>query len=267
MESFRLKNIAILILLLLNVFLLLLLGFRQLQAHRSASEAETQLRGLYASHNLSLSSKIDLSSPSLSRLTLSRNTDTEAAIAAFLLGDESASSDQGGGIIQYSGSTGSILFRAGGHFDGSGLSRAVPDIDSFTGDFLARFGYGDPVGLITDGTGTVSAIQYAADVPVSGCSITLHFQDGILTQVSGAHISLQDASVDSSEPLTCISALVRFLDHRNSSGIVCSSVEDIRCVYVLQSTTSSMRLLPVWQIKTNTYDYFVDCSTGTVSRR
>lgn len=267
MESFRLKNIAILILLLLNIFLLLLLGFRQLQAHRTASEAETQLRNLCASHDLALSDSIDLSLQSLSQLTLSRSADTEAAIAACLLGSDPTPSDQGGGITQYTSSSGAIRFRAGGRFDGSGLSRAIPDIDSFARDFFDRFGYSDSVSLVSSGSGTVTAVQHTAGVPVSGCSITLHFQDGVLTQVSGAHISLQDASVDASDPLTCVSALVRFLDYRNTSGIVCSSVEDVRCVYVLQTTTSSMRLLPVWQIDTNTYDYLVDCGTGAVSRR
>ena len=47
METYRLKNIAILILLLLNGFLLLLLGYQYLQARRAETDTAGQLQALY----------------------------------------------------------------------------------------------------------------------------------------------------------------------------------------------------------------------------
>ncbi len=267
METVRLKNIAILILLLMNLFLLLLLGYQQLQTHRSSLLAQQQLRSLYASHHLELEESTDLTSPSLPQLMLTRSSEAEDAIAAYLLGADTEGSAQGGGITQYEGSSGVIRFRAGGNFDSSGLSRPVADISGFAEEFFSRFGYEEPVSQITDGSGTLSATQYADGVPVFGCGVTMHFENNVLVQISGAHISLQDAVESSSSSLSCISALVQFLDYRNASGIVCSRVDGIRCVYMLQTTTSSMRLLPAWEIETNTYHYFVDCSTGSVSRQ
>ena len=58
---------------------------------------------------------------------------------------------------------------------------------------------------------------------------------------------------------------MRFLDYRNASGVVCSEIRNVRCVYELQSTGSSLRLLPAWRIDTDTYTYFVDCSSGEVA--
>ena len=46
METYRLKNIAILILLLLNGFLLLLLGYQYLQARRAETDTAGQLQAL-----------------------------------------------------------------------------------------------------------------------------------------------------------------------------------------------------------------------------
>ena len=63
--------------------------------------------------------------------------------------------------------------------------------------------------------------------------------------------------------MTTAQALVRFLDYRNAAGVVCSRVAGVRCVYQLQSA-SAPRLLPVWEIETDTYVYYVDCETGEV---
>ena len=52
METRRLKNIAILILLLLNAFLLLLLGYQYLQAEEAARDTREQLSVLFASQEI-----------------------------------------------------------------------------------------------------------------------------------------------------------------------------------------------------------------------
>ena len=66
METRRLKNIAILILLLLNAFLLLLLGYQYLQAEEAARDTREQLSVLFASQELELSAQADLSQSPLS---------------------------------------------------------------------------------------------------------------------------------------------------------------------------------------------------------
>ena len=118
-ETYRLKNIAILILLLLNGFLLLLLGYQYLQARRSETDTAGQLQALYEANELKLSLQIDLEEQSLTPLNLTRRSETERAIASWLLGSDAASASQGGGIYSYEGDHGTIQFRAGGSFDGS----------------------------------------------------------------------------------------------------------------------------------------------------
>lgn len=265
METRRLKNIAILLLLTLNAFLLLLLGYQYFQSRRTASDAAEQLSALFASDELSLSKQIDLFQEPLSPLTLSRHTETEASIAACLLGVETSSADQGGGIYSYSAPGGTISFRSGGGYDGSGLSVTVPNITDFSRQFCEKFGYQDVSIQVSNRTGTVTATQYVAGVPISGCSVTLYFEAGVLTAVTGSHITLEGAVSESGDQVSCITALVRFLDR--SDRTVCREVENVRCTYVLKSMPSSLRLLPVWQVETDTYTYFVDGASGEVSRR
>ena len=60
METQRLKNIAIVILLLLNACLLLLLGYQHFQSRWAQADAREELRSLYAANQLTLSAQADL---------------------------------------------------------------------------------------------------------------------------------------------------------------------------------------------------------------
>ena len=104
----------------------------------------------------------------------------------------------------------------------------------------------------------------ANGVPVTNCGVELYFEDGRLTNVTGAHVSLEDAAPEPGERMDCITALVKFLDYRSASGVVCSEVKGVRCVYQLQGSAAP-RLLPAWEIETDTYAYYVDCGTGEVT--
>ena len=267
METYRLKNIAIVLLLLLNGFLLLLVGYQHFQERRTEAETAQRLRELCEASRLTLSSGLELSTPPLSAMTLSRRAETEQAMASFLLGGEAVSASQGGGIYSYEAESGSIQFRAGGTFYGSRMAVRMEDIEAFCREFFQQFGYESPQFHLSDGTGSVAAVQRAGEVDVIGSGVTLSFEDGTLTSVTGSHISPESASTETEKTeMTCVTALVRFLDYRNASGAVCSEVRDVRCVYQLQGT-SLPRLLPVWQIDTDTNTYFVDCRTGEITGR
>lgn len=263
METYRLKNIAIVILLLLNGCLLLMVGYQNLQSLQMERRAAQQLRELYQASQLSLREKVDLSQPPLGPLALSRQAETEQAIASALLGEEAVPTSQGGGIYSYETERGTIQFRAGGSFYGSRLDLPVADEAAFAQDFCSRFGYEDPVLRMEDGSGSAYAGQLADGVSVANCGVELYFEQGHLISVAGAHVSMDAAAAEPGERMTCVTALVKFLDYRNASGVVCSEVTGVRCVYQLQNA-SALRLAPAWEIETDTYTYYVDCETGEV---
>ncbi|MDE6900072.1 MAG: hypothetical protein K2P15_03245, partial [Oscillospiraceae bacterium] len=192
--------------------------------------------------------------------------ETERAIAAALLGGEPAAASQGGGIYSYEAEHGVIQFRSGGSFYGTRLDLPVEDIEGFAEEFCRRFGYEAPLCQMENGRGVASAIQLAGEVSVANCGVEMHFEGGRLTSVSGAHVSMEGAVPEPGARMTCVTALMKFLDHRNASGAVCSEVRDVRCVYQLRGA-STPRLLPVWEIRTDTYTYYVDCETGEVTGR
>ncbi len=265
METYRLKNIAIILLLLLNAFLLLLVGYQTFQEDRTERETAQQLRELCGASQLTISSSLDLMRPALSTLSIARRADMEQEIASYLLGGETKASSQGGGIYSYEAASGSIQFRAGGSFYGSRLNVPAEDIEAFCQKFFQQFGYEESEYQVENGSGMVTALQRVAGVDVNGSAVSLSCDEGTLTAVTGSHVSLESASADTGAVgMTCVTALVRFLDYRNASGVVCSEVKDARCVYRLQGAASP-QLLPVWQIETDANTYYVDCRTGEVS--
>ncbi|MDE7261466.1 MAG: hypothetical protein K2N78_05315 [Oscillospiraceae bacterium] len=265
METYRLKNIAIVLLLLLNGSLLLLVGYQRFQEAQTEQETAQRLRELCEASQLALSGDLDLTRQPLDTLVISRREESEQAIASCLLDGEAKAASQGGGIYSYGAASGSIQFRAGGSFYGSRLSVPVADVADFCQTFFRQFGYEQLRSNAEDGTGSVTAIQRAAGVDIIGSEVTLRFEEGALVSVTGSHINLESASTEpDAEEMTCVTALVRFLDYRNASGAVCSEVRDVHCVYQLQGAAAP-RLLPVWQIDTDTNAYFVDCRTGDVT--
>lgn len=266
METYRLKNIAIVILLLLNACLLMMVGYQRLQSYRAERRGAERLRELYQHSQLKLDGGIDLFQQSLGPLSISRSAEAEQSIASALLGGSALSTSQGGGIYSYESNGRTIQFRAGGSFYGSRLSLPVEDVSEFARDFCKRFGYDDPDLQVSGGGGSAIAVHLAGGVPVSNCAVELYFEDGCLSSVMGAHISLQDAVMEPGHRMTCITALIKFLDYRNTTGVICSEVTGVRCVYQLQSV-SELKLLPVWEVATDTNTYYVDCGDGAVYTR
>ena len=146
------------------------------------------------------------------------------------------------------------------------LDLPVEDIEGFAEEFCRRFGYEAPLCQLENGRGIASAVQLAGEVSVANCGVEMHFEGGRLTSVSGAHVSMEGAVPEPGARMTCVTALMKFLDHRNASGAVCSEVRDVQCVYQLRGA-STPRLRPVWEIRTDTYTYYVDCETGEVTGR
>ena len=266
METYRLKNIAILILLLLNGFLLVLLGYQSFRAHMSAADAAGQLRELYEARGLTLDRAVDLDQEPLTPLRLSGRRDMEQVIAAYLLGGDPVAASQGGGIISFATEYGSIQFRPGGSFYASHLTRQVEDPEGFSQTLCERFGYEDMALSEEGGVVTVTASQWVEGVPIAGCDLELTFEDGCLTAVTGAHAALEEMVPEDAERMTCVTALVRFLDYREAYGVVCGGVTGVSCVYALQGD-AVLRLTPVWRVDTDTYTYFVDCAAGDVTRQ
>lgn len=267
MDRFRLKNIIILILFLVNVFLLVSLAQRRSAERDASRRTAEQLVALFAGDGMTLEPNAISGDVPPDGVSLSWDAALEERAAAFLLGKVLTSSDQGGGIHYYAGAAGEALFRSSGGFEASGTLAEGDEAENFCRDFCRAFSCDPPdIRLDETGGGVFSASALYGRLPVFNCSVTFTIENGVLTSVSGTLLPEAGTSAAAAEaPLSAAGALVAFQRMRKESVAVVSTVTDARLCYELQNTGAAMFLAPVWRIVTDTEDYYVNCYTGAVS--
>lgn len=265
MDRFRLKNLIILILLLLNGFLLFSLAQRRAAERDAFRRTAEQLTALFQEDGMTLDPDAISTDDPPEGVTLTRDTALEERAAAFLLGETLTSSDQGGGIYHYSGAGGEALFRSSGGFEVSG-ALAAEDAEDVCRSFCRTFSYEAPdIRLDEEGSGVFSAAAVYDRLPVFNCSVTFTIEKGALTAVSGTLLPKTGTPAPQETSLSAAGALVAFQRMRRESAAVASTVTETRLCYELQNAGAAMSLAPVWRVVTDTEDYFVSCRTGAVT--
>lgn len=265
MDRFRLKNIIILILVLLNGFLLFSLAQRRAAERDAFRRTAEQLVALFQRDGMTLEDGAISTDRPEDGVTLARDTTLEEQAAAFLLGDALSSSDQGGGIYHYAGAGGEALFRSSGSFEASGVL-AERDAEDFCRDFCRTFSYAAPeIELDGEGNGVFSAPAVYGKLPVFNCTVTFTIQGGVLTAVGGTLLPKAGTAAAEEELLSAAGALLAFQRMRRESAMVASTVRETLPCYELENAGTAMSLAPAWRVVTDTEDYYVNCRTGAVT--
>ena len=265
MKTARLKNVIIVILALVNVFLLVLLMTRRAQQHAARTRAETQLIQLYAANGVELpASLIPDGETRLASVDPVRDLASEGAFAESILGACSAE-DVGGGIYRYLGDSGQCLLRSSGAVEAA-LDRAVSDPEAYFESLFSAYGYAALSSDLNGGSGSVVAVRMLPSGMIFNAVLELRFFQNRLLSVTGSFVpAVEPGEYDSN--IDGVTALVRFLDYSKASGEVCTAITDVRAGYLLQSTASAFqRLIPAWSVTTDVNRYYVNMLTGEVTR-
>ena len=268
MDRYRLKNVIILILLLVNGFLLGSMAYRSTAARAARDRAVEQLVALFAADSIDLDPRaIPDEEPPASRI-LTRDTALERSAAVHLLGGGLRHSERGG-VYSYSGAGGAALFRENGSFEAAG-TLASSNGETFCRKFCQDFHYGVTlVQLDEEGSGTITALREYGGLTVANCAVTFTLDQGAVISARGTLLpdTSAEAAGASEPPLSASAALTSFLAMRRETGAVASSITEMSLCYELQSSTAApMSLTPAWHIVTDTVGYYVNCVTGAVSQ-
>ena len=270
MNTARLKNIVIIILLLANAFLLVLLASRRAEEHSAYERSLEQLTALYSTNGIALDEElVKQAAAQLLSAEPSRDLAAEQELAEGIIGSAS-SIDSGGGIYRYYNASdpgsGVCLIRSGGTVEAN-VNRAVDDPDKFCTNLCTPYGYLIYETLDDGRNTTVTAYRTLNGLEVFNCALTFSFTGGTLETVSGLFLPPIKADPDNAVPLDVVTALVRFLDYRTAAGAVCTEIVSLSGGYLLQSTTSSpLQLIPVLRVETDVSSYYVNAATGEVTR-
>lgn len=257
----------IIILLLVNLSLLGSLVMRKTTEHRSQQQAKEQLMELFNTDGIALEEDAISSKSPPPSLSLSRNREQEQAIAAYFLGEDTTTVDQGGGTYSYVSSRGKARFRSNGAFEITG-TLAESEVESVCEKFCKTFSYQDPIFSMDDtGSGTATAACNYGKVSVFNAPVTFTLENEVLTQVSGILLPSGGLPIaEAQKPLSASAALIFFQNMRRKTFAVVSEVTGMYPCYELQNTTaSSLTLVPAWCILTDTVNYYVNAITGNVT--
>ena len=244
MDSIKVKNFIIIVLLIVNAILLSVFVTDTVRERGQASGAVDGAVSLLAENGIAVSADADLSERSLGVVALSRDTERERELVSSVLGDVTVT-NLGGNILHYVGPKGEANFRGTGSFE----------MLVYDNDFIGE----EPL---------TAARHFAAQLgldtlrePVSS-SVDPETLDGTLELMCTSN-SASVVNESGMDTLDVPTVLMRFLALVLDSGRVCSSLDSLELCYSMTATAAGDgSLVPVWRITTDTGEYYINAVSG-----
>lgn len=269
MEGPKLKNIALLILVLTNLYLLFFVVRLEWQNNVQYRQARTEAIHFLVEKGVAVDERLVPEEITLLPQTVERDLELERHAAAQLLGDGLRMEDRGGGVYRYFGEGGNIQFHSDGSFSAFFTSGSYPlgeEPERTCLDLLSKLDM--EASLLEQEEGRWLFCQRWEGVSLFTQQVTLE-TDGRWVEAitAGRRLVGKPVQDQSRKIITVSTALVEFFNGLNSLGDVCSRVDGIEAGYVTEvSLSGPVSMTPVWRIETDTGAYQLDLVNGQLSR-
>ena len=269
----KLKNLALMILLLANLLLVAILIPNRMDRQREAERTRQSLQQLCAAQQITLDPAAIPDTVTLYALELTEDPQANLQAATALLGEQVLVQDDSTRYLNlYSAQNGTCRIGRSGSFQASlNGSQTSRDLTRAAGQTLKAMGF--QVHSLSDlrkqspGVETIQARQAILGMPVFSSGLSLLWSDSRLTNLDGTFYTGSMARVSDTACLSAADALIRFLSERFSLGWVGSSLTAMEQGYLRSETAdaSVVRLTPVWRLETDTGSFYVEGISGQVS--
>ena len=273
MEWPKLKNIIIILLACVNLFLLVLALHREHESQGySESAREDAITVLWNACRIELDRDLLPEDMTLPVMVVERDPELERQQAAVLLGELS---DDGGDAMRYEGALGTAQFYINGAFSAEFHPGAYPVCEETPEDFsLALMERLDIEAQVVSadtggwpGRAVVVVQQSWAGTPIFACTATLVFWDGELREIQrdvsrrlpGVPQPLSDARC-----LDMVTLLLDFADYVKQNSRVCSAITGFTAGYTLDAQSEPTQLIPTWRVTTDNGAYYWNAVTGEI---
>lgn len=264
MRASKVKNLALIILALLNVVLLCLVIPMRLEQHRQDQRTAKELERLFAQAEVQLPGELPESQP-LHALEATLDTDAAQTAAQAILGGD-AEAERESYFLSYRSEAGSCQIRRS-HLQAELAGRTL----SGSKKTAVRRLY-EQMGLsgsvVAEQENGVTVRQSILGVDVFSAQLSFTFDGEQLTAVRGTFCPVEGTltALGKETGIGCADALVAFLNARGETGWVGARVISAKQGYVLADSASAakLRLNPVWRLETDTGVYYVNALTGEV---
>ena len=273
MEGTKIKNIVIVILLLLNGFLLFLVGGRWFEDSHSHESARSSAIQVIRNSGVILEESAVPKEMSLTPMQAQRDLERENKLAEGLLGGGITVEALGGEVYRYTGEHGWIQFHSTGEFMAEFEAEAFPvsgEPARYAAAMLSTLDFDGQVleDTVVDAAGEVTFRQMLGETPLLGCQATVHCRDGRLVSITqGRRLLGEPRKTVGEESMSIATALMRLYNGLKDLGDIYTRIESITPAYTMRvSISGPVRLDPVWYVKTDTGSYQMDTHTGRISR-
>lgn len=272
MEWPKLKNIIIIMLACVNLFLLILVVHRQWTSKQFSEGArEDAIAVLWETGRIHLDQSILPHEMTLRPMAITRDPDLEHAQAAALLGELYATPTDS---MRYEGDKGSAQFFVNGEFSAVFKPGAYPlegaEPGAFAAELLAAMGYdAEILDRETDGGETaVTVRQRWAGAPVFDCTAVLVFREEELREIRrnvSFRLMGEPQPCKEGESLDLVTLLLQFMDYVNKNTVGCNEITGFTAGYALDTQSSDpIRLVPTWYVTTDQGAYYWNSLTGEI---
>ena len=271
----KLKNLAILILLLANLALLALVLPARFATKQEADTLHDSLCSLYTRQEISLSPDIIPDTVPLYVLELKETDAGSLPAAKALLGEELLMQDDSSRYLSaYRSDLGTCSISRSGEFSAALTGQEEQrDLERASQKLLRDMGFScgavPQAERLRAGVYTVCATQQILGMPVFSGDLVLTWSNSRLTAIDGIFFPGTDSltRVSDSACLSAADALIAFLSARYELGWVGSAVTGLQQGYIRSETAAAaaVRLTPVWLLETDTGSFQINGMTGEVT--
>lgn len=269
MEGSKVKNLIIVILLLVNLFLLAMVLHDRVEETKTQKQSLKDVAAAYEDSGIKLSAELHWDEKR-GGCSLHRDLSREGKLAKAVIGTCTVD-DLGGNILYYKGANGEARFRGTGEFEIVLATHAIPVSGSpldTAKSVLDDMGYKTDLSLavtenMTDST-KITLLCMHRNSSVYNCSVSFLFTPEYLMMIEGRRLLEWSADGESSA-FSAPTVLMRFLTEVREHGTVCSEVLELELGYSMAASASGEgTLTPYWRIVTDAGQYYVNAMTGKI---
>ena len=270
MDSIKVKNFIIVVLLIVNTVLLSVFAADTVREKSMDSSAVEGAVAILAQNGITVAEDVDLSERQIVSMLVTRDTQLEESMAANVLGSVSVR-DQGGNILLYFGPRGEASFRGTGSVEmnlHAGEYTATDPVEAAR-SFARELGLDtvrEPVSNNVDAEtleGTLELCCSCNGVRVVNCTLSFTFAGGELLGVYGTRLLDNATQGQRASSIDVPTVLMRFLQIVLDRGRICSSLNALELCYSMTANAAGEgELVPIWRIETDTGEFYINAMTG-----
>lgn len=273
MEWPKLKNIIIIMLSCVNLFLLILVLHRQQESRNYSENArEDAITVLWNTCRIGVDRELLPEEMALVPMVVERDQELERSQATALLGELTAVPSDS---MRYEGVKGTAQFYINGAFSAEFVQGAYPVGDTAPEEFarsvMENLGIEAEV-QSADTTAwprqAVVIVRQSWDgVPIFDCTATLVFEDGELREIqrdTSHRLVGTPQPLGSEGCLDTVTLLLRFADYVKQNSRVCSEITGFSAGYTLDAQGEPTQLIPTWYVDTDNGAYYWNAVSGEI---